>query len=312
MKNKHSSTQYTLLQRVKCVALGREAEILRNVGGIDAELLDGRHHPCPKCGGHDRFRLIDATTGGVFCNQCFREKNRDYIDAVRWMQDCTFSEAVQMIGEYLGVRSSGFYPASAVKTNDHCDPKAGSRSPKGTAQKSVPKPKSKLLRTIPYEYVNGAGDYHVLIERLEFADGTKTFRQLRWDNEQGRYVAGAKGVTAVPFDAPSFKEASTIYWCEGEKKTVALSEVMAQHRPEICCSCRWGGSNNFPSELVAWFRDKDVVIFSDNDEAGAKYAQRVATAITGTAKSIRIVSFKDFAAKYDIADWLLDGEEVPA
>ena len=40
-------------------AKGRAVDILRDVAGISADILDGDHHPCPKCGGKDRFRLID-------------------------------------------------------------------------------------------------------------------------------------------------------------------------------------------------------------------------------------------------------------
>jgi len=296
------------VQAVKSAATGRELEILRAVGGIDAELLDGRHHPCPKCGGHDRFSLIDAKAGAVLCRHCFYEANGDVFAAIRWMRDCTFPEALSLIADYLGMNPGGgnrvAIPAKVVRPVT-----------KAASVGSVPKTgiKPKLVRTIKYEYLNGVGDFHVLVERLEYDDGSKSFRQSRWDNGQRRYVSGKgcmDGVIPVPWDAPSFKETPTIYWAEGEKKTVALSEVMVQHRPEICCSCRWGGSSNFPSELVSWFCDKEVVIFADHDAKGEKYARMVASAITGTAKSVKIVSFSDFSEKYDIANWLDESEVV--
>ena len=83
---------------------------------------------------------------------------------------------------------------------------------------------------------------------------------------------------------------------------------MEQQQPKICCSCRWGGSSNFPSELVSWFQNKEVVIFADNDDAGAKYARMTAAAIIGTAKSVKIVSFPDCPEKYDVADWICESE----
>jgi len=55
---------------------------------------------------------------------------------------------------------------------------------------------------------------------------------------------------------------------------------------------------------VNWFHCKEVVIFADNDDAGAKYARMTAAAIMGTAKSVKIVSFQDCPEKYDVADWL--------
>ena len=119
-------------------------------------------------------------------------------------------------------------------------------------------------------------------------------------------------MTAVPWDAPSFKEASIIYWTEGEKAATTLSRVMEGRKPEVCCSCNWGGSKNFPSELVTWFGGKEVVIFADNDLPGRDYANKVASAITGTAKNVKVVSFPDYPEKYDIADWIKEESEAVA
>ena len=39
--------------------------------GIDARFLDGKKHPCPVCGGTDRFRFDDKEGRGTFfCNHC--------------------------------------------------------------------------------------------------------------------------------------------------------------------------------------------------------------------------------------------------
>ena len=49
---------------VKQSAHGRWPEILAALGGVNPELLDGRNHPCPRCGGMDRFRFTDKDGGG--------------------------------------------------------------------------------------------------------------------------------------------------------------------------------------------------------------------------------------------------------
>lgn len=56
------------LAELKRAASGRWPEILCRLGGIDERLLDGKHHPCPRCQGKDRFRLLDEADGAVFCN----------------------------------------------------------------------------------------------------------------------------------------------------------------------------------------------------------------------------------------------------
>ena len=44
---------------------GRWPEILSNLN-IDASVLDGQHHPCPGCGGEDRFRFDNLDGNGTF------------------------------------------------------------------------------------------------------------------------------------------------------------------------------------------------------------------------------------------------------
>lgn len=50
-------------------AAGQWANILTRFGA-DAAALDGKHHPCPACGGKDRFRFDDKDGRGThFCSQ---------------------------------------------------------------------------------------------------------------------------------------------------------------------------------------------------------------------------------------------------
>ena len=85
---------------------GRCLEILEKVGGIDPAILDGQHHPCPKCGGTDRFRLIDKDAGAVLCNQCFSEKNGDVFAAIGWLLDLDFVNAAARMGKHFGIEQT--------------------------------------------------------------------------------------------------------------------------------------------------------------------------------------------------------------
>lgn len=98
--NGHSTPDAVLL---KVKAADRWLDILLQVGGLPAECLDGKPHPCPKCGGEDRFRLIDELAGAVYCNQCFSTKNGDGIAAVQWALGVDFKTALRAIGDYVGV-----------------------------------------------------------------------------------------------------------------------------------------------------------------------------------------------------------------
>ena len=77
----------------------------QRMGGVPADVLDGKNHPCPKCGGMDRFRMIEAAAGALFCNQCFNKGNGDGIAALKWLRGGTFPETVNALAEYLGQSS---------------------------------------------------------------------------------------------------------------------------------------------------------------------------------------------------------------
>lgn len=64
---------------IKRQATGRWPDILQAVIGIDTELLDGRGHPCPACGGTDRFSAFKdfGKTGVVICRGCHANDNGD-------------------------------------------------------------------------------------------------------------------------------------------------------------------------------------------------------------------------------------------
>ena len=105
MNNKPQSKRLSA-EDVKAAASGRWLEILTSVAGIPSELLDGKGHPCPKCGGTDRFSLIDETAGAVLCRKCFAKQNGDGLAAVVWMCGCDFPEAIRKVADFLGISAA--------------------------------------------------------------------------------------------------------------------------------------------------------------------------------------------------------------
>jgi len=92
------------VELVRSAAATRWQEIIASLGHVDDDILDGKHHPCPKCGGTDRFRMIDSQAGALMCNKCFATKNGDGFAALQWLNGWDFAEALGQVADYLGVK----------------------------------------------------------------------------------------------------------------------------------------------------------------------------------------------------------------
>ena len=96
---------------VVAACTGREIEVL-GLASIPETVLDGRGHPCPACGGTDRFSF-QRKDGRVQCRKCFPlgagsngVKNVNIIDGVMHFGEMNFSTAVNRIGDHLGMTPS--------------------------------------------------------------------------------------------------------------------------------------------------------------------------------------------------------------
>ena len=95
----------TSIDEIKRAAAGHELEMLTSVAGIPTDVLDGKGHPCPRCGGNDRFSLVDRDDGAVLCRKCFAQGNGDWLAATMWHRGMTLPEAIAAAAEHLGVGS---------------------------------------------------------------------------------------------------------------------------------------------------------------------------------------------------------------
>lgn len=94
-------------------------DALHRVGGIPLEVLDGQHHPCLRCGGTDRFSLVDSDAGAVLCRKCFDSKNGDGIAAIQWARGWSFTETLDALAEYAGLVPE--IPASSLSSPSGAD-----------------------------------------------------------------------------------------------------------------------------------------------------------------------------------------------
>ncbi len=98
----------TAIQEIKSAARGQWTGILIDAG-LPAECLEPGGHPCPSCGGDDRFSAVKDIndTGAVFCRHCFNKtstiKPGDGVATVAWLMKTTNGEAAKWIANRLGL-----------------------------------------------------------------------------------------------------------------------------------------------------------------------------------------------------------------
>lgn len=136
----------------------------------------------------------------------------------------------------------------------------------------------------------------------------KQFRQRRPDpDNQGEWIWNLKGVERVLFRLPEFKEAlakeESVYVCEGEKDVLALEYI------GLSATCNAGGAGKWEPQYTDSLAGADVVVIADKDEPGRKHGELVGSALSGVARSVRVIELPDRDGKpvKDAADWVSAG-----
>jgi hypothetical protein len=143
-----------------------------------------------------------------------------------------------------------------------------------------------------YDYTDDEGELLYQVVRLE----PKDFRQRRPDGKGGwTWSAGERRVLYRLPELVQFPDAS-VFVTEGEKDADRVASL------GLCATTVACGK--WTPDCINALAGRDVLIFEDNDDAGRKKAFEAATALHGTAKSIRIVRLPDLPQKGDVSDWL--------
>jgi hypothetical protein len=133
-----------------------------------------------------------------------------------------------------------------------------------------------------YDYEDEAGNLLYQVVRYE----PKDFRQRRPDGNGG-WTWKLDDVRRVIYRLPDFLKwpDATAFICEGEKDADRVASL--DHCATTVAHGEWANS------CVAALAGRDCLILEDADEPGAKKALAAATALHGTAKTIRIIRLPD-------------------
>lgn len=152
-----------------------------------------------------------------------------------------------------------------------------------------------------FDYTRADGSVAYQVVRIDTKDG-KTYRQRRVDQDTGEIVWGMTGVTALPYRLQDLaRSTAAVFIVEGEKCADAVAGL------GLVATTNHGGAGKWWPPLTEHFHGRNVVIIPDNDGPGEKHARVVADALTGTARSIRILRLPGLAKKGDVADWIAQG-----
>ena len=126
-------------------------------------------------------------------------------------------------------------------------------------------------------------------------------RKFTLDPRSIRSTIGAHpAIYGLEYLAP----AKRVYICEGEWDTLAMRSILTDG-----VAVGLPGALMFRAEWAELFRDKDVIVCLDHDDAGRKGTQKCVKALGSIPKSVKVLYWHDELPKgYDIRDLIKDSE----
>ena len=170
------------------------------------------------------------------------------------------------------------------------------------APKSDASCKPRIVATYDYSDENN----NLLFQVVRF--DPKDFRQRRPDGH-GDCIWSLDDTRRVLYRLPDLATAidfdEVVYVAEGEK------DVDALRAKKLVATCNPGGAGKWRAEYSESLRGADVIIIPDNDQVGRDHAERVAGALHGVARRVRVLYLEKVwpacPEKGDISDWIEAG-----
>lgn len=257
------------IREVKAAASGQWAGIFMDAG-LPAECLEPGGHPCPFCGGDDRFNAAKNVneTGAVFCRQCFHKsspiKPGDGVATVAWLMKTTNSKAAKWIADRLGLNGEPTAAPVDIITATCQD-------------KRMPIEAFKLFGV--KEGRRGRDRFAVCRVDLYKEAGVVHSHFDLWPGDKGRVKSG-KGNSGLFFPGRLPTAGETWLAVEGVKDASAL--VGLGYKAFGYCG------NKMASKYARLFEGVDVIVVPDLDTAGTIGADHTAGNLSGIASSVKV------------------------
>jgi archaellum biogenesis ATPase FlaH len=149
-----------------------------------------------------------------------------------------------------------------------------------------------------YNYTDESGN--ILFQTVRYEP--KDFAQRRPDpKNNGNWIWNLEGIQFVPYNFPEVLKAEDVIIVEGEKDADSLNAI------GFTTTCNPMGAGRWKPEYNQHFKDKRIVIITDNDEPGRKHASQVVKNLKGMTESVKIIELPDIPDKGDVSDWIAQG-----
>src|SRR3989338_5843748 len=149
-----------------------------------------------------------------------------------------------------------------------------------------------------FKYKDSEGKTLYIKERLEPARDGRSKEFIFKHREGDKWVTG-RGCEPVPYNLPQVSKSKYAFIVEGEKKADLLASW------GLTATCLDSGANSpFKDNYLKYFEGKEkVIILPDNDSPGKAYALKIANALSGKVKQIKIVELPDLKEAEDVINW---------
>ncbi|MFA5323998.1 MAG: primase-helicase zinc-binding domain-containing protein [Smithella sp.] len=274
------------IESIKQQAQGRWLGIFEQFG-IDPG--NGKHGPCPFCGGKDRYRYTDKNGGGeYFCNQCGYGDGFDLIQKVTGIE---FKDVLNKVSEMIGVVKMD----KPKQTNNIDAKKMLNDLWKASKPLTGSDPVSKYLHSRKivltpenirycqkcYEKDTNK-EYPAMIARIQNAEGKPISLHRTYLSDNGKADVPSPKKTMTPTE-PIAGGAIRLFMPGGlfDAETLGVAEGIesAMSAAQIYSIATWSVIST--SIMEKWIPPKEfkkIIIFADNDKscAGGKAAYTLA------------------------------------
>ena len=134
-----------------------------------------------------------------------------------------------------------------------------------------------------YDYLDANGA--LLYQKLRRPD--KSFTQRRPDGKGG-WSYNRKGIPPTLYNLPGVLKADTVFIAEGEKDAETLNSLGLTGTSGE----NGAGPGKWKQEYTEALRGKEVCVLFDNDDIGKAYGEETAKALSGVAKSVKLLDLK--------------------